>query len=335
VRNGVIGDLPHWQAARYRPGQRDGHYESWFVRANHPTRRRAFWIRYTILSPHRRPEAAVGELWAIHSDGESGRITAAKSETPLAACRFGADALDVRIGDATLQPGALHGQIPTPASLGWNLRYDGGGPPLLLLPASLYSTRLPRAKVVTPRPQVRFSGTLVIEDQTVAIQDWVGSENHNWGSRHTDAYAWGQVAGFDGAPAAFLEVTTARLKLGPVWTPRLTLLVLRLGDQEFRLNDLATAFRSTGRWSYFRWEFDARRADVRIRGHLSAMRDTFVGLTYGNPPGGSHQCLNSKLAACELVLERRGHPPLELKTASRAAFEILTDDHDHGVPIVV
>ena len=28
------------------PGQ-GGHYESWFVRANDPYRRRALWIRYT------------------------------------------------------------------------------------------------------------------------------------------------------------------------------------------------------------------------------------------------------------------------------------------------
>lgn len=50
---------------RYQPGQRAGHYESFFQRANHPTRPLAFWIRYTIFSPAGQPEAALGELWAI------------------------------------------------------------------------------------------------------------------------------------------------------------------------------------------------------------------------------------------------------------------------------
>jgi hypothetical protein len=29
--------------------------------------------------------------------------------------------------------------------------------------------------------------------------------SHNWGSQHTDRYAWAQVCGFDSAPDVFLE----------------------------------------------------------------------------------------------------------------------------------
>jgi len=57
-------------AARFVPGQRDGHYESFYQRANHPTRPLAFWIRYTMVRPARRPEAAIGELWAMFFNGE-------------------------------------------------------------------------------------------------------------------------------------------------------------------------------------------------------------------------------------------------------------------------
>jgi hypothetical protein len=46
----------------YQPGQMTGHYESYFVRANHPTRPLAFWIRYTLFSPKQHPENALGEL---------------------------------------------------------------------------------------------------------------------------------------------------------------------------------------------------------------------------------------------------------------------------------
>ena len=54
-----------WNAARYETGTAAGHYESWFQRANDPSGRRAFWIRYTIFAPRGRPADAVGELWAI------------------------------------------------------------------------------------------------------------------------------------------------------------------------------------------------------------------------------------------------------------------------------
>jgi hypothetical protein len=62
-------------------------------------------------------------------------------------------------------------------------------------------------------------------------------------------------------------------------------------------------------------------------------------LNYRNPPGGIKQCLNSKLAACELTLmhKRTGQTSVTetFTTRHRAAFEILTDDRDHGVPILV
>jgi hypothetical protein len=47
--------------AQYRPGGAPGHYESWYLRANHPSRPLAFWIRYTIFSPAGRPADAVGQ----------------------------------------------------------------------------------------------------------------------------------------------------------------------------------------------------------------------------------------------------------------------------------
>ena len=46
--------LAQVKLARYH-GQPQGHYESFFQRANHPTRPLAFWIRYTLFSPHAHP----------------------------------------------------------------------------------------------------------------------------------------------------------------------------------------------------------------------------------------------------------------------------------------
>ena len=40
--------------------KRAGHYESWFQRANHPSRPLAFWIRYTIFCPARPPGGCRG-----------------------------------------------------------------------------------------------------------------------------------------------------------------------------------------------------------------------------------------------------------------------------------
>jgi len=321
---------------RYVPGQRTGHYESFFVRANNPTRAQAFWIRYTIFAPQGRPEDARGELWAVFFDGKSGQHTAAKTEVPIASCDFRRDGLGAYVADARLEPGRVLGAAASGGhTIAWDLSFDGDAPPLFALPPALYTAKLPRAKTLVPLPLARFRGTIGVDGHPYPIFDWVGSQNHNWGSRHTDHYAWGQVAGFDDAPESFLEVATARLRLGPLWTPFMTLLVLRHDGREIALNSLLQSLRARGRFSYFEWTFRSENAQYLIEGRIAAPRAAFVGLRYDNPPGGVKHCLNSKLAGCVLTIadKRRGTSVL-LETGNRAAFEILTDDHAHGVPVV-
>jgi hypothetical protein len=317
-------DLPYWQGARYRPRSSQGHYESWFLRANHPTRSIAFWIRYTIFVPHGRPQDAIGELWAIYFDGERRRILAGKSEIPISDCHFAPRGLDVRIGGAVLDAGQLCGSASGTHSLRWTLRYRDGGAPVIFLPERTYEARLPKAKALCTRPGVVFDGALEVDGEGITIDGWVGSENHNWGSKHTDTYAWGQVVGFDDEPDAFLECATARLKLGPLWTPPMTIVCLRFDGHEYRLNSALQMFRAKGACKDFDWQFDSAQEGVRIHGRFHAAPEDFVSLTYYNPPGGNHTCLNSKLAACEVTLERPGERPVTLTSRHRAAFEILT-----------
>lgn len=320
---------------RYRPGQLTGHYESFFVRANHPTRPLAFWIRYTIFSPHRQPEQAIGELWAILFDGDTGHHVAVKKEVPFKQCAFKTDEFSITVGDARLEPGRLIGVVASiDHTLGWNLTFAGKSPPLFLLPLNMYTARLPKAKSLVPMPMAVFSGSIVVDGETIDVSDWVGSQNHNWGAKHTDLYAWGQVAGFDNAPDSFLEVATARLKIGPVWTPFITPIVLRHCGEEIALNALMQTIGAKASFDYFTWHFRSETEAVSIEGTIEAPREAFVGLNYRNPPGGVKHCLNTKIAACKLKITRKRSGAVEtLSTQHRAAFEILTDDRQHGVEI--
>jgi hypothetical protein len=327
---------PHVNDARYR-GQPGGFYESYFQRANHPTRPLAFWIRYTLFSPRQRPEAALGELWAVYCDGETGRHLAVKHAVPLRECAFNPSAFAVAVGAAQLGPGHLSGAVSNGThAMSWDLAFAADEPPLLLLPPRLYTTGFPAAKSLVGAPLAVYNGDLSVNGAAVRVTDWVGSQNHNWGTRHTDRYAWGQVAGFDTHPASFLEVATARLRLGPLWTPPLTLLVLRHNGKAYALNTMLQSLRAASALAYFTWRFHSETSEVAITGTISARREALVGLRYANPPGGIKHCLNTKIAACELrVRDKRSGEENRLATQHRAAFEILTDDRDHGVPIVV
>jgi hypothetical protein len=317
-------------------GQPNGHYESFFLRANHPSRPLAFWIRYTIFSPKNRPDNSLGELWAIFFNGESNEHAVAKQEFPLAECRFDTSAFGVQIGSATLSPHFLQGMIHGKNHrLTWELVFDGNGDPLLLLPLNLYEGRFPAAKSLVSLPMAKFKGNFSVNGEWFDVNDWIGSQNHNWGIRHTDLYAWGQVAGFDTHPESFLEVATARLKLGPFWTPPITLLVLRHQQKEYALTGIVQGIKAKGRFKYFTWEFRSGTNDIEIEGQISATRDDFIGLKYYNPPGGSKYCLNSKIAECTLRVKDKTVGKTEtLETKHRAAFEILTNDQNHGMPIL-
>jgi len=318
---------------RYNENQKQGHYESFFIRGNHPNKPLAFWFRYTIFSPKDNPQNAIAEIWGIFFDSEKNNHTLIKNEVPLHQCYFNKEKLDVKITNSSLDENKLYGNIRNiieKTSLQWDLRYSGDQPPLFDLPLNLYNGAFPKAKALVGLPLARFDGSIKVNNKKVNIKNWIGSVNHNWGTKHTDLYAWGQVAGFDNAPNSFLELATAKLKMGPLWTPFLTPIVLRHNNKEYQLNKLSKVFRRAT-FKYFEWKFEAKSKEVILKGKIQATKKDFICLRYYNPPGGEKYCLNSKLAHCELqVHDLQTNRKDKLIAMNRAAFEILTDKKDHG-----
>ena len=331
-KNVFLSQVNH---ARFN-GQTGGHYESYFQRANHPTRPLAFWIRYTLFSPKNKLEKSLGELWAIFFNGETNKHVAVKQEFALSDCVFSSSSFHVQIGDALLNSEQLNGNIQYKKNtFSWDLSITNDGTkPLLLFPIGLYKTKLPAAKSLVGMPKAHYKGKLKLNGETVDIKNWLGSQNHNWGKRHTDLYAWGQVAGFDTYQNSFLELATAKLKIGPFWTPAMTLIILRHKGKEYKLNGIIQSIKAHGVFNYFVWNFISKTKEIEIEGTISAPRNAFVGLNYYNPPGGSKHCLNTKIAKCTIkIIDKNLGTEEILETNNRAAFEILTNDKKHGIDI--
>jgi len=318
--------------SRFNPNSTKGFYESFFVRANHPTKRQAFWIRYTLFAPKGLPHKRLGELWGIFFDQD--QIYPFKKELPLENCQFPNKHFYVKVGDSSINSANAVGQID---EFQWDLQYKSEEQPLFLLPLHLYNTPFPKAKSIVSQPLAHFNGRLQIGDRSIDIQDWVGSQNHNWGLEHTNHYAWGQVAGFDNSPTTFLEIITAKVSIGNVNTPFITLLTLRHNGKTYALNNISEWVKNKGSFDYFDWTFECQTKEVEIKGRIKAKASDFVGLRYLNPPKGHKHCLNSKVASCELQIKetKQVGMPTSLYTANRCAFEILTNDTaaKHGIEI--
>ncbi len=314
---------------KHKAGQ--GHYESWFIRANHPERPQALWIRYTQFIPAlKNKERENGELWAIWFDETDSKppVTAYQA-FPLGSCEFSKEGVDVRIADNQLSDQNLRGSIHQRGqTLSWDLDIERQGGPLLLLPEPMYVKDFPKAKSLVLDTNCRFSGKLILNGKTIELDNWRGSLNHNWGKQHTDEYAWGQVAGFDEHDEVFLECATARIKLGPVMSPAFSPVVIKLGHETLRFNQLSGSLLNTGQYAMgkdFKWQIQAKNHRAKVSIEFTGPASQFASLDYRNPPGGIRRCLNSKIARCTLTIDdvEMGHR--EYISSHSAAFEILTD----------
>jgi len=306
------------------------YYESRFIRANHPERPQALWLRETLLLTS--AGAASADVWVMVFNPASHGNRALKQPYPVEKAEFGSDPWAVRIGDAILDDGHARGSLPGPRTASWDLRITGGGEPVKLLTDRQYSTRFPSAKTSVRSPLARFDGHLIVDDDRVELDGWAGSVNHNWGRRHTPAYAFGQVCGFDTAPSSSLEIVTARAGVGPLTLPPVTLLVFRHGDREFAVRTVLAARRTSGEYEPFHWSFSARFDDVLLDGEISCGRADVIGLNYTDTNGKPKYCYNSAVATCRIKLS--GSLSGELTATRCAMLEMLSDARHGKLPLM-
>src|SRR6185312_8208321 len=166
----------------------DPYYESRFIRANHPNRPVALWLRETLVLTS--GGAASADVWVMVFDPDNGGNLAIKQPHPVEDAEFRYDTWTARIGETTIDDTCARGTLAGPRAASWDLRITGGGEPVKLLTDRQYSARFPSAKTQVRSPLARFDGHVLIEDKRVDLDGWKGSVNHNWGRRHTPAYAF-------------------------------------------------------------------------------------------------------------------------------------------------
>jgi len=325
-----------WNRVRFDPDDRRGHVESHFLKATSPDANRAFWIKITFLSPKGRPGSAVAEAWAIAF--ERGKAPVGVKETVAAgAARFGTAPMRLEVPGALFCPPRTSGELRNGARrIAWDLAFEGPGEPYAPFPSMrMYDGPLPRSKLVTPYPDLRFDGVVQVDDVRWEIGGWRGMQGHNWGRSHAARYAWAHCNAFEDAPAGtWLEGFTGQIRIGPLLTPKVTMVGLSLGGSRVRFDDLVGTLRREGSIAYYRWTFRAEQSGHRIEGEARAEHRDLAGLRYENPSGAASSCLNSKLATMEV--RYRAPAAQEIRLTSRAAaLEIGTHDEDHGVETIL
>jgi hypothetical protein len=310
------------------------YYESRFIRANSRDRAQALWLRSTLLLP--TAGAPVADAWVMVFDPDGAGNRALKQPYPIDQSDYQYDTWTAKIGATAIDDHSACGTVTGGGrSARWDLRIAPGDErPVKLLTERGYKAKFPTAKTMVRHPLARFDGTLEIDDFRVEVDGWTGSVNHNWGRRHTPAYAFGQVCGFDGAPDSSLEIVTAHAGVGPISLPAATLLVLRHDGRELAVRSVLATRHTRGEYRPFSWSFDARVDGVTLDGEITADAGDVIGLTYTDTGGDSKYCYNSALATCRVRLSGSGITATELTATRRAMFEILTDTRRPSVPLL-
>lgn len=332
---------PALDSVRWTEGTR-GHVESFFLKANDPgDPRQAFWLKFTLLAPL-DPEAPIlAEVWAIRFDGHTQKHRGSKASFPVDRARLSREGLGFDVEDISLRPGRTRGAVGEGDNrVTWDLQFDYRHQrPWLALPSEwMYEGSFPKNKTYTSCPATLFDGRLGCGDGEQEITAWPGMLGHNWGPAHNPAYHWAQCNLFEDSPTTVFEGVSARIPLGPFLSPWLTMATVRHEGEELHFNRFARVLNRSVNTRLFAWSFRSRQDGWQLDWEVNAEQADFAGLTYVDPGGRENHCLNSKIASCTLKLARKeGGNWLEvadLVGPSSCAYEIITQDPSHGVPIL-
>lgn len=328
-------------ALRY--AQRPGHVESYFLRANHPTRPLALWLKATILAP--LDALAVAEAWFVFFDGERGTTFAHRRTEPYSSASFagaGDLGLDVRAAGLTLSLGAqgtAKGDFNAPhGTASIDVAWREGASPIAR-PLSIYPWRLlrsgpfPKSKLLTPCPSLRFSGRVLLPDGEVTLTDWAGMQGHNWGREHAFEYAWGQCLFPE--DDVMVEGFSGRVRVAGRTTPRMSALVVRRGARTWAFDAIFDVWRQQAEVTLDRWVLRLRGRDGEARLEMDAAGRPMVCLGYGNPDGETSYCFNTKLAKARLEVRPADGAAFVCESRHGAALELLRREPDSRFPHVV
>ncbi|GMV41268.1 MAG: hypothetical protein AMXMBFR64_29840 [Myxococcales bacterium] len=325
---------------RWSPGSPRGHVESTFLKLNLVSRRQALWLKFTVLEPPPGHGDAQAAVWAIFFDVDHPeRRRAVKRVMPASDISWQADRFLLRFGDCEMARGRSHGSVSGAGSIAWDLTWTTGEESFRHFPHDrMYELPLPRSKALSPTIDARFQGTVTVDGERIEVVEAPGMHGHNWGENHAREWVWAHCNAFAEDGVVF-EGLSARVALGPITTPALTILHLRTPVETVTFNRLRDLVASASRQHGLYWSFEATGGPWRLRGVVHGSPDRFVGVDYHDPDGTVHHCLNSKVAVAELTLLRRHgatwSPYGQWRSDDSCALEIGTCGDTHGVPILL
>jgi len=295
----------NYERYQWRPG-RQGLYESNYVKANSPDGKRAVWLKHNILAWKDPKKEPLVELWCIlFTRGEAPQVL--KQEIPASRVVLDDDRVGMQGEGILFRPNRTATTITDNGRwASWDIEMEDldCGPGFVHFPyAGMYEWGFPKKKVITSSPLMRWNGILTFRDQEIPIENWIGFRNHNWGTEHAHCYAYGNCNHFPDAPGVIFDGFSAKIRLGLLKSPYLSMAMIRLGEDDLPMNRLGTVFRSKANLRFPRWELQLQNENHKVQIIQEGEPVEFSGLPYHHPDGKLSYCYNTKWARTTLHIE--------------------------------
>lgn len=328
-------------AAPRAPRAAQGMYESYFLRANHPSRPLAVWTKATVLKSAQGE--SLQESWFAFFDGERQRTWASKRTERLSAS-FSTESADALVlspcgATWTIAPqGQCKGSVD---GASWDLSFErlpgAVGEPRSFYPRKLIEGGFPRAKGVTPLPAMTVQGEVEVFGEKVRLDGWRGALGHNWGREHPRRHAWAQCVFPESAdnPASWVEAITGSVKLaGPLASPLLSTMIVQRGEESYRFDRIFDPWNQRAVIEDSHYTLELFSDDGRAVLDLDGAGRPRVCLGYRDPTGALGYCINTKLARISLRVEPRRGAPFTLHSEHGGALEFVQREPVRGLEVV-
>ena len=301
---------------RFPDGSSDGFAEGLSLRVSLPGSR-SLWLRMGLLRRTFGPRREQADLWAVATNldpaqGSSGSHLALRERWEMSEVHFDRDSLHLSMGDACLDQGHCQGTLEdrqTGDRIRWDLRFPCESEGLRHLPGAwMYRSSMIPWKMTTPQVNAAVSGVIEVNGTETRLEEAPGALSHHWGRGWSNHRVWAHcnLWGEDSEPIAF-EASSFRLSLGPLQTPPLTVIHVRVPGERITLNGLWRMIRNRSSLQGLVWEASGGEGDRRVKLRVSCEPDRLVGIDHETPEGRRSQVLCTSVADAELtVLGRAG-----------------------------
>ncbi len=283
--------------------RKPGHYEVYYLTFNHLKSESGFWIRYTMTAPDADKGDAYAQIWfSYFNRRDPEKNFALKKKYPIDQLNAKENPFSLSVGENSLRNGHAVGSIAGNGhSAAWDITFTPSAGVYYMLPKFMYKTELADTLALVPHLDVKFSGSINVDGDTLSFDGDPGCQTHLWGSEHAQRWAWAHCNAFEEDDSAVIECLSAQVKRLGIMIPPMNMFFIRAGGRDYLLTELNKLIFTKSEFDCGDWTFSSTDGNTKFKGKFSCRMDDLVEAEYFDPNGHKAYCRNTEVG--DLTLE--------------------------------